>query len=1116
MAEEEKQRQEQEEKANSVPPKPTTTVGPNATILKPRSAAQPKVGGLVLKTPSEKPSLVSKPAAPTPARSPWASLPPVDKVPPIAINPDVPSSATRTQGYDAYPNASSPQLAQPLVPAMEIAADSFSRNRGDAPNGHPGQLYNAQSGRYEPANTGRRGSVRKDQNFRPPSLLQRGPTNDARGTAGSSEAALPRPSQQDQAPWMRRRSSNVSGDGSARRDSVVNGMPNGAHDERRGSQQSQALQSPTTPGQGMIPHDGSPALPQAVLHSPVVRHAQMADPRSDSGSPKPTAVDIIAQQKQTMKEKRELAIKRKQEEEAREEAAKKERIRLRMEAMGLPPLEDKKEPPKREIQKSIEKRPAEPSQPDGQEAEKISKNEDPIQLPPKPQDEAAAVTKSPPKPPQPNASGAPQQYGMMKVHGSVSTTVQQPDNERMHVDKLPPQAPGPKASPPGLQPRPAQGERRSSPLVNGLQQPEQGIEKAQETSKQHQIREQPRQQPWNQIPNDQKALAGSSWSSQAAGREPSNTHNNVWGAPNPRGLGNGAFDRSIQRPQSRQQDQFASPTLAPIGPPKHLQTSREPREHSKGGDDVKNMEDFQTMPPFPPTEPRTQARGPDPLGHHLTAEQQTLTPPQYLNGLQSRPPTNQVEPLARPQDQQKSSLAAWGNFHATSAQEEAIKKHQLAAKFAEEARQGIRNETAQLPVMKETWKQVKVDQHSTQRSIVGIERGQITHEQATGSSMTTDFQSPTFGSPLNMVPSAPAGIGRGSRFFPTGRIASMPIHVHPAPFMPGHRRGSSPPPPDSEGHPAFLRDHPIPRVSLPLIGPKPKVKLPPSVASPAQSPRMAEAQPVNLRSASQPLVNNPSWQDRFNGLLGVKKVSPERTFAPPVEPVVTSVSSASNKLTSAFALSKQPLSSLTIDAPAVSVSLPQPGLSSIILGFKADSKDVADEEELFIPESGSLPVARLPFKSIETPRGAIKPSKRGSQKPTRPSKEVEAVSKEDLLFAAMIVNGRPLIFINLDGMSQVKSKPLTSSPGGQSSVPREDTRFEQQEQRPRNFSGSTKPQGKAFKARQNTGNGGLNNPKSAPTPQHSKNIRHQNGSQVPNRVSSTVGAVGGWDSSHAR
>ena len=987
---------------------------------------------------------------------------------------------------------------------MEIAADSFSRNSGDGPNSHPGQLFNAQSGRYEPATTGRRGSVRKEQNFRPPSLLQRGSAQDNRGPAGSSEGGQARSGQQEQGSWAQRRQSNVSGDSPARRDSIVNGIVNGIHDDRRGSQQSQVLQSPATTGQGTIVRDGSPALSQST-QSPAARHAQMADSQSADGVQKPGALDIINQQKQMMKEKREMAIKRKQEEEEREEAAKKERIRLKMESLGLPPLEDKKELSKKEAQKSIEKRPAEPTKPEAEQVEKPSTEEKPQQISPSLQEGATKVLKSPPKPPQPDASGAPQQYGMMKVHGAASTTLHQPENERLPVDKIRSKAPGPKVSPPGLQPRPTQNERLSSPLVNGVQHPEQSVDKAQEIPVQHQLREQPRQQPWNQIPHDQKALAGAGWNSQAATREVSSTHNSVWGAPTSRSLGNGAFDRSVQRPQSRQQDQYASPPLAPIGPPKHLQSTRDQREPVKG-DEAKNMEDFQTIPQYPPAEARTQTRG-DLIGRPLGAEIQS-TPPPFVNGLPPRSSLHQGEPLSRPQDQQKSSLAAWGNFHASALQDETMKKHQYATTLAEEARQGIRHEAPPLPVVNETWKQVKVDHHSTQRSIIGIERGQITHDQAgTGHQMNTELRNSSFGSSLNVVSAPPAGIGRGSRFFPS----------HPAPFAPYHRRGSSPPPPDAEGHPAFLRDYAVPRVSLPVVGPrpKPKVKLPPSMPSPAQSPRMTDAQPVGLRSASQPLVNNPSWQDRFNGLLG-KKVSPERVFAQPVEPVVTSVTSASNKVANAFSASKQPLNSHATEVSAVAVSLPQPGLSNSFLNFKADSRNVADEEDLFIPESGSLPVARLPPKEKAAPWGIVKSSKSGSQKPIKLSKEVDAASKENLLFAAMMVNGKPLIFINLDGMPQTKSKPLTSHLN-LSNDTRQDARLEPQQQRPRNFSGGTRPpQGKNLKGRQSMGNAG---PRNISGPQSSKNAPPQNGTHMPTRASSAaVGAVGGWNSSssHAR
>ena len=995
---------------------------------------------------------------------------------------------------------------QPPTPALEIAADSFSRNRGDAANGHSGQLYNAQSGRYEPAATGRRGSVRKDQNFRPPSVLQRG---DARGPPGPSEAFQTRSSQSDQAPWARRRSSNVSGDSAARRNSIIKGMPNGVHEERRGSQHSQALQSPTTPGVGLA-RDGSPGLPLSAVQSPAMRHAQLADSRSGNESPNQNSVDIIAQQKQTMKEKREMAIKRKQEEEAREEAAKKERIRLKMEAMGMLPLEDKKDSTKKEAQKSIEKRPTKPTQTGGQEVEKIVANQEPTQVPSEPQEEDIAV-KGPPKPPQPSASGAPQQYGMMKVHGATSANTQPPDTERFQTEKTRVSVQAHRDAPPGLQPKANQGERVQPTLVNGNKIPEKTMERAQELPNQHQIREQPRQQPWNQIPNDQKALAGAGWSTQATTREASNAPSNVWGAPNARSLGNGAFDRSVQRPQSRQQDNFASPTLAPIGPPKHLQASRETREPSKIVD-TRNLENFQTMPTFPPTEGRTPASAPDPIGHHLSAEQQKPIHTQYSNGLQARTTTNHVEPATLLQDQQRSSVAAWGSFHNDSTREEALKRQQHAAKLADEARRGIQQEVPQLPVMNETWRQVKVDQHSTQRSIIGVERGQAVHQ------LSAELQAPAFGAQLTGT-SLPAGMGRGSRFFPTsGRGVSMPLPAQPAPFAPGHRRGSSPPPPDAEGHPAFVRDNVTVRVSLPLIGPKPKVKLPPSVASPAQSPSMADVQPVALRAVSQPLINNPSWQDRFNGLLGVKKTSPERTFIRPVEPIVTSISSASNKVTGSLSASKDAISSPIMESPSVAISLPQSRPVNSVVPFRVESKEVADEEELFIPEAGSLPVTHLPPREKPAPWGNTLGVRRGSQKPTKFSKEVDAASKEDLMFANMVVNGTPLIFINLHGMSQGKSKPMARGTNGKSSAQRMDSRPEHHQppqQHPRTFSGGAKPPGKPFKSRVPS-NTGVNSPKPGSNAPHPKNA-HQINSPLPSgRPANAVSAAGGWASNRPR
>ncbi|KAL9599519.1 MAG: hypothetical protein Q9219_003763 [cf. Caloplaca sp. 3 TL-2023] len=54
-----------------------------------------------------------------------------------------------------------------------------------------------------------------------------------------------------------------------------------------------------------------------------------------------------------------------------------------------------------------------------------------------------------------------------------------------------------------------------------------------------------------------------------------------------------------------------------------------------------------------------------------------------------------------------ASIAAWNNFETTSAEQEATKKKTLAEKRVQEAEAGLQSE-ATLPVMNETWRQVKV------------------------------------------------------------------------------------------------------------------------------------------------------------------------------------------------------------------------------------------------------------------------------------------------------------------------------------------------------------------------------------------------------------------------
>lgn len=1066
-------------------------------MLKPRSAAQPKTGSLVLSKPSDqKASLVSKPVASTPIRSPWASLPPIEKVPPVAVLPESQDPTPRTQSTEIHPKPPSP----PHAPPLEIAADSFTRSRGEGPNGVAGQLFNAQSGRYEPANTGRRGSMRKDSIFRPPSLLQRGSAGDQRGPTEPSQAFQTRSgAQQDGAQWTRRRSSVISGEGGAqaRRTSISRAMANGAQGERRDSQHSQALQSPSTPSftQGAIPSDGSSALLQSATQSPAMHHAQIADNRAAAGSPLGSRDDAVAQQKQLMKEKRELAIKRRQEEEQREEAAKKERIRLKLESMDTAPTPEKKEIGEKEPQRSIEKRPVETLESKENQTEKVAPYKESARQATQASTDTMAAPKSPPKPPLPDASGLPQQYGMMKVHGAASNHVQQHESERSQVEKTRPQASGQRTSPPTQQPsppsltqKPLDGERKPTSLANGTKHDEPAFNRNLDVQN-PKAAQQPRQQPWNSLPNDQKALG--SWGNQVNMRDPTIASTNVWGAPTRSALGNGTFERSVQRPPSKAPEQYQAPALAPIGPPKHLQQSKDSREFFKPNEVVSatSIEDFQALPTLPPIDVLAQPSRHETIGRSSSSDQRGLSQ-QHMNGLQSRTSLSNNEQSSRGTEQPKAgALAAWGNFHTTSAQDDALKRQQYAAKLAEEDRQGTRYEP-QLPVLNETWRQVKTDGQTSQRSIVSIQSDQIVPGQAAVAMRSLERSVPLGPS---AIPPVTLGGGRGSRFFPAGGRGVSQSYVAPAPFS--HARGSTPPPPDSDLHPAFIGNKMHPLVNLPNLVHKPKVRLPPANLT-SSSSSSAVPQTLSMQSAPQSLASNPSWQDRFNGLFGPKRPSPEMTFARPVPPAIAS----------GFSSTKESLIAPIMQVPAA-VSLPQIDLSRPIESFRADSKDVVDEEDLFTPESGSLPVTLLPPKS-SGPAWGGRGQKKITPKPALPSKEVEPISKDFLFEKATMGNGGPMIFIRLMGMSLPKSKTMkrpTQSNSNERNSPRPQQIHDQRVRNPPMGSKS----GKWEKSRQTSGQ-----PQTTRKTAHdgrSKNMTHQYGS----RVQQASGATAGWDSSHA-
>ncbi|KAI4093998.1 MAG: hypothetical protein LQ344_002443 [Seirophora lacunosa] len=992
-----KEKQEAEAKAKAALPKPARTVGPNATVLKLGQAIQPK-GGLVLKNPSEKPTLVAKPTTPAAVKSPWAPVPPVDKVPPVPINP--PGQATQQR-----PQQSEQQrgevMSPPPHPAMEIAADSFNRNRRDTPNAPPGQLFNSQSGQYEPVSTGRRGSVRKEQNFRPPSVLQRPSHSDARKPAEPSPAFQSNRAggAQEVGVWTRRGSSTVSGDSGTlnRNASMSKGvdvpiMPDEMLQQRRDSQ---PLRSPALSNhQHMADPSSATASPQQqkAVPSGLQATSQVVDQKE---AEKKHAAEREAQRK-AMMEKRELAIKRRAEQEAKEEAEKKERIRIKLEKLGLEPLPDKNAPKTSApaIKTSEDRGTA--------TATKVEKNEVNESAPQA--DAAVPIAVSPPKPPMPSASGEPKQYGMMKVHGQTLTNGVTGHEATFTQDYNRDQALTLDATSENRQPPTHMAKAPMEPaMVNGDVSVKLPDTPSVQAPEQRTLQSKPsRQQPWSSLHTDEgtyKGWNGASMTTHSA------AGGNLWGPPsNHRSLGNGTFDQSVQRSQSRQapyQEHFKSPAPQPIGPPKSTQRSRQSPEAARAPEatSLPPIEDMQTIPTYPLTDssakPTTaQANS----GTQISNAQTTSTAPQ--------PPfasSSQLLTIAprRFNGDDNLKLAAWGDFHLTSAREAEEKRRQNAqkeaARLAEEARTGVRH-VPQLGPMQETWKQV-TDQ-TGQRETVNVTKRQTHQQSLPFQQVSNDLRPHPFAAEPNGIPLL--NVGRNSRFFPAHghgfnpRAVSLPI---------GYYRQASPPPPDTADHPAYSGEG-RPLVNLPISKPKPTVRLPPSTVTPTQSPVPAPVTTVPLRAISQPLVNNPSWQDRFNGLLGVsKRLSPERKFAQTVD------FSASTKV---------PLDQV-ITVTSASVSLP-PAVEESALAKeagKATSKDVEDEEELFEDRGfGSVPQVSLPAKA---PEGVGFVTATKPKRQTRTLKPVESESRrvfEPDLRENQVGEGL-LIYISLPGMDRI-------------------------------------------------------------------------------------------------
>lgn len=528
-------------------PRPSGTGGAK-TILKPGAHGQPAAtkSSLVLKGQPEKPTLVAKPSA-TEKKSPWATLPPVEKASPIQINPPLqpqqlqPPPPQRFLQRDSYGYESTPPHL-----AKEIAPDDFNRSWRDDRGSR--ELFNSQSGRYEPVNEMRRNSVRDPSYRQQPAVLQR-PSQD--GPAEPSAAFQTSRSSADMPTWGRRRnSSNVSGD-QARRMSIDRRAP----DMPRGPMTMERRESQSI--NGFDPSDSGPSRQLSLVQpiSPNAVHAHPASPYGsvassgthDQSTPSlaPPTEDPVEVQKRLMTDKIERArLKKQQEQEAEKkaEAERKERIAKRLAAMGPPP-----------------------------EPKSKTKEQSPQRVPGQsPQKEKAmpASVQSPPKPPVPTADGEVAQYGMIKVHhpqpikksssadpttvAKTTEPVSGPASGKAHTDN---QA----RVPPSLKQHSAQ---QFDTFARDVEQSMQSADQSKHLIHQSEgtISSGPKPQPPQAAWSPATAPQPRPWTSQ------------VWGPPptKERALGNGTFDSGYNRGQphtgsDQQLSTQPSTSTAPIG-----------------------------------------------------------------------------------------------------------------------------------------------------------------------------------------------------------------------------------------------------------------------------------------------------------------------------------------------------------------------------------------------------------------------------------------------------------------------------------------------------------------------------------------------------------------------
>ncbi|KAG4026012.1 hypothetical protein MFRU_046g00180 [Monilinia fructicola] len=954
-------------------PQPSKSPTPQAI-----AAPAPRLGsgkaGLILKGAPEKPTLVAKPPGPpTPVKSPWAQLPPVEKVAPVAIEV---SQHSQHQPQQNRFNHRDPHgfSGMPPPPAKEIAADDFSRTWRDG-NAHASrELYNSQSGRYEPVNEARRGVPRSDGQSRGPAVLQRPSHHD--GPAEPSAAFQTHHTSGQQGSYARRRtSSNVSGGSGnfARRMSRGHDMPP-PHDTlsaRRGSLAA-VSDAPSSPnfspsGQHFPPQQHQqrgyqnqnqawqPRAPSVVSHqSPHSTYGQLApSPGGDihmhgqgppQGPPTSSAPkeDVLEEQKNIMRRTRELAIKRRQEAEAKEEAERKERIRIKLEAMGPPPE-------KKKVKDDLAKEETIPT--------------------------SIQARKENPIPP----------TKVAETSNDAHTPKQDTAGENLNARHI-------------------EGNATESDLrPNGV------FQQNASASAQQAIPDNRNSQAWQRnsasnYPTDRF----SSWS--AAPPPPQNSSSRIWGPPtNEKTIGNGTFNPELNRlpEMSRQSLSDMSHSTAhpgPIGPP-GANRGNGSYQANRGRDQ------YNSRPP--PIGPPSVNRAPQP-SRSYEEEQRRAVARSVWGGVSDR--ISQEDAILHQQ------------------QEELERKRGLeAAGMIEDLSQPIYKDTWKQVTLNEDGTRSNTKNVSTTFIEGGSSSTSVLTENMSRGNARPELSRPQYNN--NSWPSGQetnaSNAHRESKFFPNNqrdvRLEEMNGY--------GFERSSSPspPPPTMAGHPAYDSDFARPHVALPP--PLPVVRLPPPVVvTPTPPPRpqsfaAAAAAPAvpaisqipglaarhgltragstsyDIRRGPTPSTQTGEWKDKIDQLFGKK--SPPRTHA-------LAVDSSSRRV---FDHSSESQASATVSLPgSINDNLIE---EEELLDTKPAAEECFEEQEM-----GSLPVVNIPQFA---PENAFIPATAPPRNMPRRFLVSDTTSVDPIQFPAETSNNSSVFVILLPGQEKPKSVHSTTS-----------------------------------------------------------------------------------------